>query len=92
MVRIFFFFIQAILMLIFEKKLHFFQYKILLVGMMNTFMILFSYQLNPIISSVIYWAIITPYFSRKTKEICFQIEKAFENDVNFEYYNPFRDK
>ena len=79
-------------MLIFEKKLHFFQYKILLVGMFNTFMILFSYQLNPLASTIVYWVIITPYFSRKSKEIQSQIEAAFENDINFEYYNPFKHK
>ena len=90
MVRIFFFFIQVILMLIFEKKLHFFQYKILLVGMINTFMILMASQMNPVVSMRVYWSVVSPYFKRKTTELQPKIDKAFEDDVAFEYYNPFR--
>lgn len=79
-------------MLIFEKRLHFFQYKVLFVGLVNTFMILLSYEMNPFASAVIFWAVLSPYFSRKEKEMSAAIQEAFDNDITLEYYMPQRRK
>lgn len=79
--------IQMILFLVFEHKMHFFQHKILLVLMLNSFLIFASCQVNPAFSMVVLWMTLNPIMKRYEQEIEADIEKAFKHDINIDLYH-----
>ena len=85
-VRVFFYMIHVILLLIFEQKMHFFQYKILLITVLNATLIFFSVQANPFYTFVLLYIVCYPYFYRIERSLDKEIQEAFENDINLEYY------
>ena len=66
--------------------MHFFQYKILLVMVLNATLIFFSVQVNPVYSFVILYVVLMPYSSRFQKQLAPKIQEAFESDINLDYY------
>ena len=89
-VRGFYIVIQIILLLIFESKMHFFQYKVLGLMLLNGFLILFSVQINPVATLVILHQITWLYFNKTEKMIEDKIIKAFKNDINLDFYDHNR--
>lgn len=75
-----------ILFLVFEYKMHFFQHKILLVLMLNSFLIFSSCQLNPAYSMAILWVTLNPIMKRYEQAIEAEIEKAFKHDIHLDLY------
>jgi len=64
LVRVIFFVIQVLLLLIFETKMHYFQYKLLALLLANAVLILFSVQVNPIATFLGLVLLSDPYFRR----------------------------
>ena len=68
LVRVFFYVIQIILLLIFESKMYMFQQRMLVVIVINASMIFLSVQMNPVFTIVLVNVIIGPYYARLEKK------------------------
>lgn len=66
-VRVAFFIITIVVVLVSESKLHFFQYKIMMMVIWNGLLLTFSIQVNPAISFLGIVALSEPYFKRQEK-------------------------
>lgn len=66
-VRVAFMIIQTIVVLVFEARLHFFQYKVMMLIIWNALLLLFSVQVNPAITFLGLVALSEPYFRRQEK-------------------------
>ena len=89
--------------MVIEEKLHFFQYKILLLLHINALLVLFSSEINPIISIIGIFIVFDTHLKNTEKTYKFEIEKAismderlyfitsisnnFENDEGEHYYD-----
>ena len=80
MCRLIFFVIQGLLFLIFENKVHFFQYKQIWILFANSILVLLSTQINPIYSFIGFNIIAYPSFKRQTEEYKEYIDAAIEED------------
>jgi hypothetical protein len=79
-VRVTFAIIQGIVMLVFETKQHFFQYKIWLLFLWNALLLIFSVQVNPAITFLGLLVLSDPYFRRQEKLFADKIRSAIEVD------------
>ena len=66
-VRVAFFIITVVVVLVSESKLHFFQYKIMMMVIWNGLLLTFSIQINPAISFLGIVSLSEPYFKRQEK-------------------------
>ena len=79
-------------MLIFESRMHFFQYKVLLRVLLNSLMIFMSVQLNPLYMGVLIRIVTAPWLNRQERKMKNEIEKALDSDYKIEYYAPKKNR
>ena len=84
LVKSFFIVIQTVLMLIFENRMHIFQYRILICLYINGLLILGSIEANPVLTFALLMVISQEYYSYFTKPIQAKMDQALEEDIRFD--------
>ena len=75
-----FFLIQCLLLLIFENKLHLFQYKHVWIILVNGCLVLLSTQMNPIFTFIGWQILCYPSFKREEEELSEFVAESFSED------------
>ena len=78
--RVAFFIINCLLVLIFENKIHYFQYRHIWMVNVNGLLVLLSTQMNPIFTYALMYVLTYPSFKRSAEEISEFIDEAINDD------------
>ena len=88
MVRVMFAIIQTVLCLITDNRFHFFQYKLLMVQILNSILFLMSVEMNPLFTLPLLIFLTNPYWRRCEKLLEKEIEEACRSDTNMAFLYP----
>lgn len=86
-VRTFFIVIQLIFLLIFEKRLHMFQYRTLIVLACNAWLIVFRTEANPLLTFLLLYVVSSEMYLRASRPYAKEIDEALDEDLRLDLSN-----